>query len=392
MNKYKSQILVFVSIYSIIYLLFTTIIYYLSLTFGKEGLGLPIFGGGDDGILYYSEAINIANDLPYIYTSIHMVIFGWLFKVFNTENVYLLRFFNYIGTIGLILISIQLLSLSLKNKKNYYSSLLILIVLLTFYPSLILNTTLSIYRDIWIYFYFLLAIYLFIKVFIKPGKYPKILNLLLLFFSMAMLFGYRKYALLSFIIGSFIYLILVMNKKKYIDIKKAFVYLFTGFSLFYIFLKDFKVPFVNLSFSDVLAYRQSFIETYAGGSQMNISLDQSNIVLFYLNYLYSFLSNIIGPFPWQVNSMATLVIMLTEGIVFSLILIILFRNRKSFSNIDKYLLIQSIVWFMLIGLSNDNMGAGSRLRIVGWLPLIILFAKYYGKSMYIKRSSQKHEL
>lgn len=385
MKKTASKFIALFLISCLIYFCTVVLIYYFSVFQGNKGVNFSLFGGGDDGQFYYQQALNIYRGLPYINTSIHVFIFGWILKIFNTEEVMLLRGYNYLGMVFLIMVSLMLLKKILNSKSEFYNVASILIIILMLYPSLILNTTLSLYRDIWIFFFFLWSIYLFTTIFIEKGTYPKVINAAFFIFSIIMLFGYRKYALLSFLIGSIIYLILYNNKKRKANLSKAMLYLFIGFSTFYVFLKDFNIPLINLSLGKVLDYRKSFIEEYAGGSQMNISLDQPNIVLFYLNYLYSLASNVLGPFPWQVSGVSTLVLMVTEGIAFSFILIVLYKNRKGFNSIDRYLLIQSIVWFMLISISNDNFGAASRLRIVGWLPLMILFAKTYGESKFLKK-------
>ena len=377
MKKNTLQILVLICCYSILYFLLSTSIYYLSLSQNTKGITLPLFGGGDDGIFYYEQATQIANNLPYVYTSIHAVLFGWIMKILHTDSVYVLRVFNYLANVGLMIIALLLLKKSMMHKSAYWIAATILLVLLSFYPSLLLNTTLSLYRDVWIYLFFLWSMYLFSTIFISKGKYPKLLSAILLVFTMFMLGGYRKYALLSFLLGSMIYLLMSLVSKNEIRLKKYVLIGIVGFSMFFLFFKNIKFPIIGLSFSEALTYRQSSLE--AGGSQMGISLDQSNILLFYVNYLHSFISNFIGPLPWQISGGSTLILMLTEGLVFLLIVIFLFRKRSLFSNLEKYFLIQSFVWFLLISVSNDNLGTASRLRIVGWLPLLIMFAKYYGE-------------
>lgn len=387
MKKNTLQILVLICGYSILYFLLSTSIYYLSLSQNTKGITLPLFGGGDDGIFYYEQATQIANNLPYVYTSIHAVILGWIMKVFHTDSVYVLRVFNYFANVGLMIIALLLLKKSIVNKSAYWIAATTLLILLSFYPSLLLNTTLSLYRDVWIYLFFLWCMYLFSTIFIVKGKYPKLLSAILLLFTMFMLGGYRQYALLSFLVGTMIYLLMSLISRNNIQLKKYVVIGIVGFSMFFLFFKNIKFPIIGLSFSEALMYRQSSLE--AGGSQMGIALDQSNILLFYANYLHSFISNFIGPLPWQISGGSTLILMLTEGFVFLLIVIFLIRKRRLFSNLEKYFLIQSFVWFLLISVTNDNLGTASRLRIVGWLPLLIMFAKYYGEHLWNARKIMK---
>lgn len=377
----KIQVLIYSVGYSLLYFLLSTCFYFLSVNSGYNGLSLPLFGGGDDGQFYYEQAMKFANGEPYMYTSIHIWVLGIVLQIFQTDNVMLLRFFNYSANILILVISLLTLR-KITSHKTFHISATILVAFLAFYPSLLLNSTLSIYRDVWIYAFFLWANYLFINLFIQKGKWPKALNFVVLVLVLLMLGGYRKYALLSFLVGTMIYLFIHLISKKKMSLGKIAGILFVGVTAFYIVFREFKFPVVGLSFSDVLHYRQANLEV--GGSQMGISLDHSNVLLFYGNYLYSILSNFIGPFPWQITGGSTLILMVTEGILFFFITIFLVKRVKFFSKIEVFLLIQAIVWFLLISISNDNFGTGSRLRIVGWLPLFIIFAKYYGEKVHRK--------
>ena len=384
------QIVLCVIGYSLLYFIMTTLIYFYSMSNGYNGLGLPVFGGGDDGHFYYEQAVNFINGVPYVFTSIHVWILGCVMKFFNTDDVIFLRFFNYFANLALLTIGLLLLKKIVIVPKTYSLSAVILVFLLAFYPSLLLNSTLSIYRDVWIYTFFLWSMYLFMNIFIKKGKWPRIVSVLLLIFTMIMLGGYRRYALLSFMVGSAVYLLLKVFNKRKISVTKFLLIMFVGISIFYQLFRNFKLPVVGLSFTDVLNYRQLGLE--AGGSQMGISLDQPNIIMFYLNYIYSLISNFIGPLPWQITGGSTLVLMVTEGFIFICISIFLLRKYKNFSNSDMYLLIQSFIWFLLISVSNDNFGTAARLRIVGWLPLIILFVKFYGEHILRKRTNKRLDL
>ncbi|WP_274309145.1 hypothetical protein [Solibacillus daqui] len=382
----KIQILIYILGYSFVYFLLSTGLYFLSVTSGYNGLSLPIFGGGDDGQFYYEQAMNFANGEPYIYTSIHVWVLGMILDIFNTESVMILRLYNFISNILIIILSLLILK-KISKDQTFHMAATILVLFLALYPSLLLNSTLSIYRDSWIYAFFLWATYLFINLFISKGKWPKVINLLLLVFVLIMLGGYRKYALLSFVIASMVYLFINLISKKKVSLIKIGGLLFVGVSVFYLLFRNFKFPVVGLSFSDVLQYRQASMEL--GGSQMGISLEHSNIFLFYANYLYSILSNFIGPFPWQITGGSTLLLMITEGILFFFISIYLVKKIKVFSKIELFLFIQAVVWFLLISISNDNFGTGSRLRIVGWLPLLIIFVKYYSEGIYRRKLNSK---
>ncbi|MGE7922551.1 hypothetical protein ACQKND_05145 [Viridibacillus arvi] len=153
----------------------------------------------------------------------------------------------------------------------------------------------------------------------------------------------------------------------------------------YTFLKPYMFPIVNLSLQDILSYRVDNMELFAGRTQMNISLDQSNVFLFYVNYFNSIVSNAFGPFPWQFKSMGTVILFFAESLLLSFIALKIIKLRRRLNNFDFFLIINSLVWFMLIGIFNDNIGAAARLRMIGWFPLLIVFAKVYGEQLIHKK-------
>ena len=199
----------FIVLYCFLYFLLTSSFYFLSLSQGYEGLGLPLFGGGDDGVFYAEQAKNIANGLPAILTSVHALIYGYIFKLFNTESIFILRLFNYIGNVFLAIVSLLMLRKTVSYKMNFSTPGIVLVVLLLYYPSLLLNTNLSIYRDVWICFYYLWSIMLFANLFIVKSRWPLLINFILLMVSVSLLGGYRKYALMSFLTGSVFYFIFI---------------------------------------------------------------------------------------------------------------------------------------------------------------------------------------
>ena len=108
----------FVVLYCFFYFSLTSTFYLLSLSQGYDGLGLPMFGGGDDGVFYLEQAKNIANDLPAILTSIHALIYGFIFIIFNTENIFVLKSFNYIGNVLLAVVALLTLRKNVGDKKK----------------------------------------------------------------------------------------------------------------------------------------------------------------------------------------------------------------------------------------------------------------------------------
>jgi hypothetical protein len=167
--------------------------------------------------------------------------------------------------------------------------------------------------------------------------------------------------------------------------KMIAVLLFSVLGVCYSFFKDLKIPYINKSLRDALNYRQSALDIYAGGSQMWISLDQPDFLRFLFNYLHSYLGNLVGPLPWHITGLSTLVLFFVESIPMVLILVFIWKNRDLLSKIQQYILLHSFVWIGLISITNDNVGTATRLRSVGWILILIVFV-----TLYIERQKQKH--
>ncbi|MGE7934946.1 hypothetical protein [Viridibacillus arvi] len=381
--KIKNLFSFFFVLYCLLFFLLTSFFYLYSINLGSDGLSVPLFNGGDEKF-YYEQALNIASNRPAVLTSIHAVILGWILKLFHTHEVFILRLFNFIGNISILIVGLKILFQVQMERRNLTSGI-IFILLISYYPSYVENSSGSILRDCWIIFYYLLSIQILLMI-IKTRKLNlKVIYSIILLLSLSLLFGYRDYALLSFLSSAVIYFLFIQRQQSLNRSKKIYFYIFFGFTLMYTFLKSYMFPIVNLSLQDILTYRVDNMELFAGRTQMNISLDQSNVFLFYVNYFNSIVSNAFGPFPWQFKSMGTVILFFAESLLFSFIALKIIKLRRRLNNFDFFLIINSLVWFMLIGIFNDNIGAAARLRMIGWFPLLIVFAKVYGEQLIHKK-------
>lgn len=244
---------------------------------------------------------------------------------------------------------------------------------------------LSIYRDVWIYCLYTLCTFFSVRVIF--GRKNRFRNFILLLPSLWLLGEFRGYALISFLITILVY----FTFKKLKALKKPSVYLvllIIGAGIYYSYFMDFKVPYVNMSLNDVLNYRNYFLGEAAGGSQMWISLDQPFFGTFLINYLHSYIGNLLGPLPWHISGISTLFVFFVETIPMIFILSFLWKKRKLLSPMQKYTLLHSFIWISLIAVSNDNIGTATRLRPVAWILILIVFATVYSKNRYMKINSK----
>lgn len=392
MKKEKYLTLTMQQFIFLIYLIITTTIFLISLNTGNEGVSIRIFGGGDDGYFYWKQAQNIADGNEWIRTSIYPLIIGYLIKITGIKSVYVIRIFNYCGFILLVLFSRCLIKIQyLENNKslNYkynYKSVILLLLIFLLYPSLQMNVNLSIYRDIWIYTLYLLSLILSIKLlFCKKNK---LLNFSFLSIILWLLSEFRHYALLSFILSILVYFIKKKLNKSNKSILLVFI-LIGVFIIYYNYFIDLKIPIVNMSFTDVLKYRNRGLYKNPGGSQMFINLEQPNFLLFVLNYIYSYIGNLLAPLPWHIKNLSTLFVFFTETIPMFFILIFLWKTRKTMSHIQKYILLHSFVWISLIAVSNDNIGTATRLRALAYLMILNVFVVNYVKHKYKRKLNKE---
>ncbi len=374
MDKGYLRTLFIFTIFITLMFLITIGLYYVSLATGYHGLAIPILGGSDDGVFYFENALEIKNGGNAILTSVHVVVLGYILKLFDTEYVFALKMFNFTGVILFAIVSYFLVRLlaGRRHVLNVYSLFLGMMML---FVSFVYVSTISIIRDVWIFDFFLLTV-LFFALYLKSKSPLKVLYIIPIVISMILLFSYRDYAAASFL-GAALFFLFFNRKNKSANSVLVISAIIIVLGIYYTLLKNFEIPFVGLSLSDALNYRKNGQELYAGASQLNISLDQPNYLFFLFNYIYSLMSNALGPLPFQVRGFSTLVLFVTETIPMACIFYYLWKHRSSLEYLDKMLLTQSLIWFLFIGITNDNLGTGSRLRISGYLFILLVFIKVF---------------
>lgn len=212
------------------------------------------------------------------------------------------------------------------------------------------------------------------------------------------LYNFRGYAAAAVLLAIFISKILINKSSKSI---RSIMYI--GLSLFFIwytFFINFSVPYLNLSLQSAIKYRDGmylsgdqYVLLRSGASDFGMPFSASFFPLFIVQYVYSVLVNFAGPFFWQIRSMGTLIGFI-ESVFIVFVMFNYFKTEKwkrkkilSESKVLRILLIQSIIWFGAIGLTNKNLGTAIRLRVPGILfVLIIVFTVGY-----VARKIKVHE-
>jgi len=110
----------------IFYFVLTTLIFFISFNSGYEGVTVRLFGGGDDGFLYWNLARDIASGFSWEdlwIPSIYPVILGYILKFTGSSSVYTIRIFNYLGFILFTICGLKMIDLiySWNKEKNLWN-------------------------------------------------------------------------------------------------------------------------------------------------------------------------------------------------------------------------------------------------------------------------------
>lgn len=350
----KNKNLLIYILFILLNFLIMSLLYLYSISNGGIGLGLKFTSSGDDGVYYYHIANEVWKGVGHDFINLQPIVLGGVMKIMGTNEVYILRLFNFIPVIF-----IPYFLFKLSEKKNVVFLFLYLLV----YPSLVFVLNYSLYRDGWIILLYLISLTL-----IK--NFNNKINILLLVPTLVILFFYREYVVLSLLISLTYYYLIVYRKIKF----KYVIYATFALILpIYLFVPDLHIPIVDLSLNEALAFREKNAEIYQGTSQFNIKLSNLPLHIFILNFIKSILLNIFGPLTLSFYSAFFLIVFAFESLVFIYVSFVILKRRKSLSTFNLFLLATSIIWFLLVGIINDNLGTGLRLRILGWLPILTIF-------------------
>ncbi|MBS3984046.1 MAG: hypothetical protein KGZ66_00345 [Selenomonadales bacterium] len=350
--------------------------YYMSLETGFYGVDLPLFGGGGDAMANWEDGIRIARGESTEVFSTYPVFLGALFALIGRESALAARIANLLGLLLLLLAVRAGVNLSWSFERPLcgeapWTSMAIVLVCLTLYAGLVMNVSIGLVRDVWIYWLFVGAAVLGGRIlFIRDAKATNIVLLLLVVY---LLQGLRVYAAVSVIAALVIYRLFSMFKSR-VSLLAVMGCLLVFAFVFYEYQIGLRLPVVNMSLRDALNYRDLAQGVHGGGSQMGITLAQDNVWLFALNYCHSFVGNMVGPLPWHITSVPTALAFFLEAMPMTIVLSRLWRLRHLLSAFHVYLITQAAVWIGLVALTNDNLGTGVRLRPPAWILLLVVFA------------------
>lgn len=327
-------------VYIVALLKVTYFIYYQS---NIEG---TVFGGGNDADYYNAYALG--------YASYADAVNSWPT---------LLRFLNEIGFYNRYIITWIIFVTSLTLVPYLYYKvvriqdekiepvMVVSIFLIIFYPT-IFYLTIDIYREVFMFCFFLLSLQLYKKNLESSQVKSKIYFMVYLGIAF-LLYFLRPYLGFALAITPFVYLIFSKTKR----------YFKTWIILYFVTLVLLKI-FGGID--QILLYRENFAMFSGGKSTIGIGLIDKNPIMFLVYYFYSIMTQMFGLFFINISS---LIVFLLETIPFIMALIYLRKNIRFMSKFTSFLLTFFVIYSTIWLLGNDNLGTAVRLRIPSYMVI-----------------------
>lgn len=350
-----------------------------SISVGSDGFA-PIILGGDDGDEYYEAALAIVDQRPFLASNIYPVLIGHLMALTGIRAVFFYKLINWLAGCAAIWLAIQLMRALADHDYSKGKALLDTksvvetTVLFALYPSAVFCISFSLWRDALIFFVHMLCVFLLVA-WPKNRRFGSVwIHGLLLLLSLAALGALRWYASAAVLLGTAIWLVArCFRPFRSMFAAAAAVLALTSLvagALLVLWVAGFAPG--SDGFDVLLAYRSTTLdETLVGGSNLHIDYSTCGPATFPLVFLYSVVSNALGPLPWQVTSPITALAFVTEVPLLFLLLYRLWRLRGFRDAGSVFVLCQAVAWFILIGYFNDNLGTATRLRVLGWHCLLV---------------------
>lgn len=373
--------------------------YQISMNMGLKGIALPGLLGQSDSFFYFNQISgNFLRAFDENKTDTWFVpLMTFIATVIGQVNVFIFKFAGLISFLITLVLIVKTIYIANSDTELDLDKVCAKVMLrIAIFPSALIAIVVPLGRDVWIYLGFMLSIYFGSKIAVRSAN---ITDYILAMLSVYFLYGFRGYAAVSVVLGWLLFYMMgrVSRKQVMINVMVICSVLVIWFTLF----SSLKLPFLNLSLKDALLFQSGYVLNNAGeivaqnngGSDFMGAFNSSNIIVFVFQLLVSYAGNLVGPFVWQVKSPASLGVFVFESLPMLYVLANVFKNRQMFkvflksNKVASMLIFQSVTWWTMLALSNNNIGTGMRLKI----PLyIFIWIVYYLFSEY-KNGSPKGE-
>lgn len=337
-----------------------------SLARGRHGLA-PVVIGGDDGdyYLFAAEWIAETGQLPDFVPSLWPVLVGWLMEATGWRGVLPFKVLLFIASVGTAVVGVRLLRLVMADtlgRRPGTGAELVTAAALMLFPSTLWVSTYSIYRDAVIFFLTLASVYVSYRVLVRKRS----LDLPLLAATLGGLAVFRWYAALAVAAGAVAWMLLTGGTGR--DRWKRRL----AAALLVVAAASFVVASGYLGHVEGMLASRDLYESQEGGSNLGLSYSQSSPWTWPAIYAYTFLTNVLGPLPNQIDGVTTAMGFVFEVPLLAFVLWRVLRSPLRRRREVQLVLAVALVWFLLIAIYNDNVGTGLRLRVVGYQLLFVV--------------------
>ena len=349
-------------------------VHFYSIVAGFHGF-FPIAAGNDDGLYWQVSGILAGGGSPPWVPNSYPVVLALIYRIL-APDLFLGKVFSVLAGTLSVYVAVLLAS-SFPGGERYTTRDLrhpgnITGILLVCYPSLLFYST-QLVRDSYIVLCGVVAVYAAFQI----SQRPHFQYVALVVAALALEYALRPYAAISIATGLGLSLVFGARVpwRGRIGIAAAFLFLaglvplVAGKGLFaFNYIRPLLDPTVVSRFRE-LSYS-------TGGGAVGISINYSSPVGFVFSYGYSLLTLLVGPFAWQIHSIGQVVAM-PEAIAMTILSITIFMSLKRKGKLDRrlfVLLLPALVLLMVMAVFADNTGTNTRLRILPWILLVIVFA------------------
>jgi hypothetical protein len=365
------------------------VLHALSVARGNDGFRAIQTGAQDDGELYYRLALDInAGRWPGYEPYAFARFLAWLMRQGLTDVIEL-KLVNLVPVAVMVVLAGALAArvvhdVAAGHPDHDHLALRARILAMLgagLYPSSLFWNSFSLMRDAWIFAAYLGIILVVQRCWRRADgtRLGVVGTLSAMGFGLVLvtaLGSLRWYAALSVVVGFAVWRLLVSRRVAGLAVSpwaRPWRMLIIGLAASYVGAVVLRAPLRAVTGVDLLAYRDQL--SLVGGSSLGVQLSTAGPFEGAWRYAYSVVSNAIGPLPGQFEGGLQALPLVTETPVLIAITVLCFRFvRRTVSPTAQLLLTQALVWLLLLGLWNDNIGGATRLRIVGYMAIVPLAA------------------
>ncbi len=338
---------------------------------GEDGFNSFPYGGLDDGRYYYTTAQQLADGIepPYVLNPFPRVLA--VLMDLGIRDLLALKMISFaVGSIGVVAAASLAWNLGAQlNEVGRRWTVTIAVVLAGLFPSNVFWTTNSLMRDGWIFSFTLVAACCFF------GAIPSRLQLIRWPLGIVSLAGatlFRPYVLVVFVAALLSARFWFLNPMTRLKPRPGpvAIRLIAVAGVFIVGCLVAAPVLFDATGFNILEWR-SQEELLGKGSSLGFRFTDTSWPLVIAYYFISFISNAVGPLPFQIKS-ANQTLVFVELPFFVIIAAGLFKSRFE-SRLLRFCALFGLYWLLLLGLWNDVLGNGARNRIMAW-PLLALAA------------------